>query len=960
MPRSRQRSTETPVAYTYGSAEKLNAPTTETAARMADEQTSEQPIPETETQERVRTPRLQWNRSQLADHARTFGPLYVHDKVSPSEFVGTLLQQNAQVDMFADFNGFKNQDGSPADDVAWYPYEYSGHWTNRLIRATGQRAMASLLYKDALRSKVNLVYMDPPYDIDFRSNFQAAADAPESRETLESIPADPVAIRAYRDSYRDGVHSYLDGIYEQAVLARELLTDSGSFILQIGPTNVHQATVLLAEVFGIENHIATIPYRTTTNPTAQFLPEIGNWLIWFGKDKSQAKYHQMYEPTNDREAILDYWQHRARYEDEQRQTRTLTPEERRDPALIPNSGRLYMTYPCYSDHTSYNGRSDTYYHHPLDQPCNDSGWSPKLRSEMATQPHRDHICHPGQCERPVPADWSGHECDELCDKPEGTRVCPKGRKCGADCHAPAYPCPNNSQWRVSLRGLHAMAHAGRLTSGKNIQWKFYETEIPGIALNAIWQNSGRVTNRQYIVETPPRVLERCILMTTDPSDLVLDLTCGSGAMPVQAENWGRRWISVDVSAVSIAIARERISTTVYPYHVLKDSPDGHKADHELAQTLLPPHLRTSFTPLPSYGYDPANGFVNQRQTKVSAGTLAYGARSDKDIIYHPDRTSRDNRKCRVAAAFTVESDSPYRAVSPAQADTRDEDFDIEQTLTSNGFLLENSNAVTERIVTSLETSGILQPGADRFRVENLQPTEMPDVTHTGTLIAPGGERHKAHFYIGAEDEIITALKTGYAAQATTDFRDIEYLVMVGFSRDGEALTTNRRYPRLNILQVNAHRDLQLPHLKEGREDNAFTIISEPELSLVRQDDGKVCLSVLGLNAFNPATGLVEPPNTRNVMGIMVDTAYDGESFRVRVMNVKRVTRNQRTLNDLRAAIDKGGKQVDTARWEAMQTTTTVPFDLPDPGVKIAVKVIDQTGTEHMAVLDDPRDPQWYS
>ena len=932
MPRSRQRSTGKPVAYAYGSAEKLNAPTTETAARMTDEQISEQPIPEAEAEERVRIPRLQWNRSQLADHARTFGPLYVHDKVSPSEFVGTLLQQNAQADMFADFNGFKQEDGSPADDAPWFPYEYSGHWTNRLIRATGQRAMASLLHKDGLRGRIDLIYIDPPYDIDFKSNFQVSAETPETKETLDDIPPDPLSVKAFRDTYRNGVHSYLDGIYEQLTLARELLAETGAIIVQIGPNNLHQVALLIAEVFGPENHIATIPYQTS-NRQSEGLTEVGNWLIFFAKQSDafkDRKYKQLYVGGPTREDALALWGDAARYEDPDGKTRTLTKDEKSDPTLIPRSGKLFRGRGANSSGTR-EGRSGSFYLHPTNTPC------------------PDHF-----------EAWDHHSCDSDCE----TRgnLCPIGRRCGDKCTAPEYKCPPTRHWTVSLRAMQSLHHEGRLLIGSQggLEIKVYEDENKGKTLQAIWTDAGIVSNKQYIVETPRRVLERCVLMTTDPADLILDLTCGSGAMPVTAETWGRRWIAVDVSAVSIAIARERIATTFYPYHLLKDSPEGHRREHTLTQELLPSHLRSPFEPLPSYGNDPAKGFVYERQTLVTPSTLAYGPDPKEDVIFHPDRTAKNDNVCRIGSAFTVESDSPYRAISPAQADADADDFDVEQTLITQGFVFDQANAVTQRIVSSLETSGILQPGADRFRVENLQPTEMPDVTHTGSLIGPSGERHKAHFYIGAEDEIITALKTGYAAQATIDFRDIEYLVMVSFSRDGDALTTNRRYPRLNILQVNAHRDLQLPHLQEGREDNAFTIVSEPELSLAKQDDGKVCLSVLGLNAFNPATALVEPPNTRNVMGIMVDTAYDGESFRVRLMNVKRVNRNQKTLNDLRAAIDKGGKQVDATKWETIQTNTTVPFDLPDLDVKIAVKVIDQTGTEHMVVLDDPRDAQWYS
>ena len=972
MPRPRQPDTAaTPAAYTYSSAAKRNAPTSETAARMTPEQVAEKPIPEPEYTTRVRIPYLVWNRQEFADHARTYGPLYVHDKVSPAQFVNTLLKDNPQSDLFAEFNGFQKPDGAPADDAGWYPYEYSGHWTNRLIRATGQRAMASLLYKDNLRGQVDLIYMDPPYAIDFKSNFQAAADSPETGSTLDHIPNDPRVVKTFRDSYRDGVHSYLDGICEQLTLGRDLLAETGSCIIQIGPSNVHQVALLMGEVFGAENHIATIPYQTARMESKQ-IGQVSNWLVWYAKNSEAVKYRQLYLPREMTEWVNDP---SVQLENAQTgQIRTPTREEKADARLIPKGWRVYQRWNCSSSHASYNGRSDRFYYHPAGQPCDSVGWSETDRQKARQEPHRDHVCRTDDCDQPLPENWAEHTCSDYCDQPVGNRLCPKGRKCGPNCHATAYPCPTDRHWSVSLRGLHSNAVRGRLHCGeRGIGLKVYADERPGHELGPVWLDPGRVANKQYAVQTPSKVLERCLLMTTDPGDLVLDLTCGSGALPIQAETWGRRWVACDVSAVSITIARECIATNVYPYHLLQDSSAGAKAEHALAQELMPPAQRIPFMPRTggeeAYGHDPAQGFVNERQMKVSAATLAYGPKPDgSDVIYHPDRTARDSRKQRVAAPFTVESDSPYRAIAPAAADEAEARaaIDIEQPLQSPGFVLRTSgDAVTERIISNLETSGIGQPVSDksrnRYRVENMQPTEKPDVTHTGTLVTPDGTRHQAHFYIGAKDEIISSLKTNYAAQTTAETPSVNYLVMIGFGRDENALPMARKHPRITILQVDAHRDLQLPYLQEGKGDHAFTIISEPEVRLTRQGSDKVTLSVLGMNAFNPRTGIVEPPNTRQVMCIMTDTAYDGESFRVRLMNVKCVKRNQKTLGDLRKALERaaGQEPIDPAKWEAMQTTTTVPFALPEPGVKIAVKVIDNTGTEHMAVLDDPRDARWY-
>ena len=918
-PRRRQAATQTAEAYNYASAQKLNNPTSETALGMEPEDLADLPIPEMqEEEERVRHPRLQWNRGKQTDHSRTFGPLYIHDKVSPEQFLKTLTKTNPQRNMWTLLNGLP-------EDASAKPYEYSGHWTNRLIRATAQRAMASLLYKDGMRGKVNLIYMDPPYNKSFRSNFQASADTPETEEDWDDLPNDPVAIKAYRDIYRDGVHSYLDGLYEQLTLGRELLHEKGSFIVQIGADNVHEVVLLMAEVFGRENHVATIPFRTTVNPSTRLLPEIGNWLVWFAKDKQAVKYHQIYLPVSNRRAVIDYFENRTRLEDETGNHRTLTAEEKADPNIIPTNGRLFMSLPCHSSHTSTSGRSDDFHLHPEGTPC---------RSHART--------------------WENHSCDSKCDGPNND--CPLGKKCGPHCKATVYRCPANSQWRVSHRGLHALARMGRLTEGKNIRWKYYENEVPGRQINAIWENSGVVVDKQYIVETPATVLERCLLMTTDPGDLVLDLTCGSGAMPFQAETWGRRWIAIDVAQVSIAIARERLITNTYPYHMLKDSPEGAKLDHEMEQALLPPEEQKPFEE-PShdtYKHDPPKGFVVERQLRVSAGTLAYGHR-DEEPIKHPDRTVKVNNRTRVASPFTVESDSPYQSITPGDQNGHHQDADVETILQTTGFTIsepESENPVIERITTSLETSGIGQPGKGRYKVENLAPSEAMDVTHTGILIGPDEDRHPAYFYIGREDEVISAVQTRNAATAVANVDpSCRHLVMVGFGRDGDAHSVGRYRPGMTILQVQTNRDLQLPWLKEDKTDSAFTIISEPEVRLHQLEGGRVQLEVVGLNCFNPKLGVVEIGDARQIMGIMVDTEYDTESFRARLINVRQVGRNQRTLKNLRAAFNR---EIDPEKWEQMLTTKTIPFDLPEEGIKIAVKVIDQTGMEHMTVIDNPR------
>ena len=469
-PRARRRTAAAaapPVAYTYPGAAKANAPTAETAQRMTPADMAEQPIPTAAPAatppDEIRFPRLSWQRGETGDYAETYGPLYVHDKVSPVDFIDTLLRlpdadavaSQGQLG-FAAHNGWRDAAGQPAPHASWFPYKYRGHWTNRLIRATGQRAMSSLLHKDGMRGQVDLIYMDPPYNISFKSNFQVGADAPEAEATLDNLPYDPIAIDAFRDAYRNGVHSYLDGLYEQMKLGRELLADTGSFIMQIGPAYVHQVALLMGEVFGIGNHIATIPYQTARMDSKQ-IGQVSNWLVWHAKKSQKIKYRQLYIAREMNEWVNDP---SVQLENEQTgETRTPTRQEKSDARLIPQGWRVYQRWNCSSSKTSYNGRSDKFYHHPDDQPCNNEGWSKNDRQKAKQEPHRDHVCKTDDCDQPLPENWAEHTCSDYCDQPVGNRLCPKGRKCSPNCHSTAYPCPTDRQWSVSLRGLHSNAYA---------------------------------------------------------------------------------------------------------------------------------------------------------------------------------------------------------------------------------------------------------------------------------------------------------------------------------------------------------------------------------------------------------------------------------------------------------------------------------------------------------------------
>ena len=925
-------------AYQHISHQKANLPTPEVADRLPDQEVLAEQTAEPAEPSPVRYPQLEWDRGREPQD-ETYGPLYVHDRMTPQQVIETLRRESSIAADRENPELFSHLHNGLPPEAIMEPYQHQGDWTNRLIRATGQRAMRSLLYKEGRAGTVNLIYMDPPYNISFSSQWQLEADDIEMGDTLDSVPSDLHVVKAFRDTYNRGVHGYLSGLHEQLTLARQLLADDGSIIMQIGPDNVHEITMLMAEVFGKDNHVATIPY-STGRMQSKMIGQISNWLVWYAKDVKSAKYHGLYKPRD----ITEYMDDPSAYLEEKSTGEIRLPSNEDKVNYDNKRWRVFQRWNPSSSHTSYNGRSDTYYHHP-DGPCEGFGWSEEERRRAASERnHPDLVYNTSELDTPLPDNWDEHVCSVACHDQQTNRRCPKGRKCGPNCHANAVPCPTGRHWRVSLAGLHSIAEQGKLHCGPNsIGIKVYADERPGHSIGPMWDDPGRVPDKQYVVETPQRVLDRCILMTTDPGDLVLDLTCGSGAMPVRCENWGRRWIAVDVSAVSISIARERISIMTYDNHVLRDSEKGHKADHERRMALLPPtdlRRQQPFKYEQNYRNDPSKGFVNERQVRVSAATLAYGpdlSEGSKDIIVHPDRTLKDNSKVRVAGPFTVESDSPYRAATPNEVIA-----EAEQPTS------QPATDIQARIIEHLSKAPIQMDGGE-YRLENIQPApEYSAITHTATAVFGPEDRVDAAVYVAREDEIISAARTRNAANLMQNNRALgQRLIMVGFGQDADAASVHRFFPALDIDIVIANRDLQLQHLKDDDKSRPFTVVSEPDVQVHQHPDGKISIELLGINAFNGAKRQVESKPNLRWLSMMIDPDYDGDRFRAGLMNVQPSKRKNRILRQLKNAF---GKEIDDAKFKQMQMTESLPFT---PGERVAVKVIDQTGMEHMSVLDTP-------
>ena len=501
-----------PEAYAHPSAGRLNLPTDETAPFMAAEDRApyryEPPLRQDEHGE----PRLSWDRGDDADDlAVDAHPLYIQEKIHPAAFVRALTTTPA--DRRETRNLFGAAYNNLPENAAYEWYEHRGNWQNRLIRGDSRRIMASLAERDRLAGQVQMVFYDPPYGIRFNSNFQPSVKNRGVGPSAKDIPNDPVVIQAFRDTYENGIHSYLDNIRRNAALARTLLHDSGSLFVQIGSENVHRLAVVLDEVFGAENRVATIPFVKTGSSTAKTLPQVADFLLWYAKERELIKFRQLYEPLDRRQKIaLGSWHSMVELPDGS--MRELTPTERESPdESLPEGARIFQRMPLISQHHSPSGRSEPFH-------------------------------------------WNGN----------------------------TYACPANEQWRVSMEGLQRLAEKGRLAARKHgrLYWKQYEDEIAGWQIHNVWSRKMSPSDTHYVVETAEIVIQRCLLMSTDPSDLVLDITCGSGTTAFVAEQWGRRWITTDAAAVPIALARQRVAVAAFPYHLLQDSAEGALKEREVS------------------------------------------------------------------------------------------------------------------------------------------------------------------------------------------------------------------------------------------------------------------------------------------------------------------------------------------------------------------------------------------
>jgi adenine-specific DNA-methyltransferase len=846
-------------------------------------------------------PQLVWKGKdeQDADDLEVIAPpIYIQEKIDPLVLVENLRTETArrrgstqeELDLFVDFDGL-----DPYEAIEYY--KHGANWSNRMILGDSLQVMASLAEREDLRGKIQMIYVDPPYGIKFGSNWQVSTRKRDVKDgKLEDATREVEQIKAFRDTWELGIHSYLSYLRDRLLAARDLLTESGSIFVQIGDENVHLVRSLLDEVFGSENFCSLITIKKTSTGTGDLLAGVSDYVLWFARDRGIAKYRSLLRiKSAGGSGAAGYNQ----VELESGSRRAATPEERSDPNLLPAGARLYHASPLTSDAA---GRE---------------------KGEGASS-------------------WFEVSFD-------GRSFLPSIKV----------------RWKTNAIGMARLIAAKRIVAtGNTLRYVRFLDDFPAYPLSNLWDDtqSGSGMEKVYVVQTNSKVVERCMLMCTDPGDLVLDPTCGSGTTAVVAEQWGRRWITIDTSRVAIALARQRVMAAKLPYYLLADSTDGRKKETEV--TGSPP--ANGGTPKGEI----RKGFVYERVPHVTLKSIANNPdiregmtrqEIDAAIARHAetellfDRPYEDRKKIRVSGRFTVESLSPHRAVS----------FDGELPASERaGVQAPEAPSFEQTILENLRTAGV-QNGLRRERLvfDTLERCSAKHFQAVGTRAdADDGTPQRVAVAIGPQYGTVSADMVKDAAREALRGIGFDLLLVLGFAFDSQAgevaaefrpdaadgftVGSERRMGRLTILTVRMNPDLAMGSelLKKTGSANLFTVFGEPDIELADTDDGLV-VDIRGIDVYDPTTGDIRSDDPSTIALWMIDTEYNGESFFVRHCYFSG------NGNDPYLRLKKALKaDIDEAAWASLHATRSRPFPKPLIG-KVAVKAVNHYGDEVLKIFE---------
>lgn len=816
-------------------------------------------------------PQLVWkgkDEQDSEDLAVPVVPIYIQEKIHPQAIIDSLPRMKKtgsnQTNLFEDFNG------GPIDfekKIDFYHHEQN--WTNRLILGDSLMVMTSLAEKEGLKGKVQAIYIDPPYGIRFNSNWQVSTRKRDVKDRAEDATRQPEQVRAFRDTWKLGIHSYLAYLRDRLVAARELLTETGSVFVQMGDENVHLARCLMDEVFGSENFVAQISFQKTGSIESKLLSSTVDYILWYGKEKSLTKYRPLYEERMAGNTSLDRYDMLLLTDGKTRRARQ---DEIRS-NLIPQGAQRYQLAPLYSE---------------------------------------------GASSEPLGFEF------------KGKRYFPR----------------SGTHWKTSpYPGLRNLSLASRIEEmGTVIRYRRFSDDFPVIPIGDRWESMQIGVKKSYIVETASSVIQRCILMTTDPGDLVLDPTCGSGTTAYVAEQWGRRWITCDTSRVALALARTRLMSANYPYYLLSDSPEGVSKERELTGKI-PLDIKT--------GNDIKKGFVYKRVPHVTLKSIAnnpniregmsreeinaaIARHAETETLF--DQPYEDNKRVRVCGPFSVESLSPHRVLSIA-----DENEDGSVTEKEG----QNHQDFVVMILENLKKAGVQNTRKnERLVFDRLEPYAGKWIHASGEYSEAEGSVRRVAVSIGPEHGTVGPQQVKEAAKEAVQGVGFDVLVVCGFAFDPHVSEEVKRYGSLTVLPAKMNPDLSMGDelLKKTGAGNLFMIFGEPDVEITKNRDGQLVAEIRGVDVYDPSTGQIRNASTDDIACWFIDTSYNGESFFVRHAYF---TGAEEPYDKLKRTLRS---EIDEDAWSSLYRTVSLPFPVPETG-KIAVKVINHYGDEVLKVFE---------
>ncbi len=935
-------------SFTHGAATRKNIPTAELQSLVQAEDAAPKKLRYPRNTDL--DPQLVWrgkDEQDWSDLVVQAPPLFIQEKVHPKVIIEDLRRQtkerkteqgpDALPDLFGDFNGL------PDPEARLEFYAHDQHWSNRLILGDSLQVMASLAEKEGLRGQVQCIYIDPPYGIRFNSNWQVSTRSRDVKDgKVDQITREPEQVKAFRDTWKDGIHSYLTYLRDRLTVCRDLLADSGSIFVQIGDENVHRVRGLMDEVFGEENFAAQITFKTTTGAGSfsvgtNLLASVSNHIIWFTRRKEAAKYKQLYQKkTIDGAGGTAYF----RVQELNGLRRSALPDEL--------SGQL-------TGLRLFSGDNLT---------------SQTTRVGMTTI---------------FPVSVSGREY-----------------------------MPNKGGWKTNRIGMNRLQQADRLIPfGNTLRYVRFFDDFSVFPHNNQWSDTttaGFGDPKLYVVQTNTKVIERCVLMATDPGDLVLDPTCGSGTTAFVAEQWGRRWITIDTSRVALALARARLMGARYPYYLLADSRAGLLKEGAVAGR--------SSADRPTHG-DIRQGFVYGRVPHVTLKSIANNAEIDviwdkwqgtleplratlnaargrswedweipreaeagwppaakeahakwweariarqqeidasiarnAETEYLYDKPYEDKRTIRVAGPFTVESLSPHRVVPSDVDDTLWEELlasEAEEAgrpaprRTVRPHQWEEATDFADMVLDHLKRSGVQQSKKeDRIVFTSLTPWPGDGYIAAEGRFMEGDKERKAGMFIGPEFGTVSRPDMVAAAREARE-AGFDVLIACAFNYDAHASEFHRQ-GALTVIQARMNPDLHMAdELKNTGAGNLFVVFGEPDIEIKDLEDHQIQVRILGVDVFDPQKGEVRSGDTDDIAAWFIDTDYNEESFFVRHAYFL-------GANDPYKALKTSLKaEIDEEAWASLYRDVSRPFPKPCTG-RIAVKVINHFGDEVMRVF----------